>query len=298
MTSDTPDQSALAAALDRFAPNEIGLLVGPTVLWFVAFLGLPLLVILVYSFLTYESFNVIFEFTIEPWRSAFEPNIVNTLVSTLVLATAATVLTLLFGYPLAYYLRFYTSQNGGIILLLFLVIPFWTSALIRTLGWIPILGKNGIINQILIWVGVVNQPVEWLLFSRFSMLVGYLAAYVVFMAAPIFISLTQINEDLLDASETLRGDPITTFRKVTLPLSMPGVTIGVIFVFVLAVGDFIIPQFLSGGTGTITTLIFQSVNRGLNYPDAAALSVMLLVVIFVIVYALTRIVDISDIAQS
>lgn len=298
MASDTQAQSDGQALFDRFELNEVGVLVTPTVLWFAVFLGLPLLLILVYSFLTYESFNVLFEFTTSPWEQAFRPTVVNTLVSTLILATAATALTLLFGYPLAYYLRFYASQTGGIILLLFLVIPFWTSALIRTLGWIPVLGKGGVVNQILIWIGVVNQPVEWLLFSRFSMLVGYLAAYVVFMAAPIYISLAQIDEDLLDASETLRGDPVTTFRKVTFPLSKPGVTIGVIFVFVLSVGDFIIPQFLSGGTGTITTLIFISVNSGLNYPNASALSIMLLVVIFVIVYGLTRIVDISDIART
>lgn len=298
MASDRQDHHAATSVFDRFELNEVAVLVGPTVFWFAVFLGLPLLLILVYSFLTYQSFNVVYEFSPEPWASAFKPNVLSTLLSTLLLAAASTVLTLLFGYPLAYYLRFYTSQNGGILLLLFLVIPFWTSALVRTLGWIPILGRGGMVNQILIWLGVVNQPVEWLLFSRFSVLVGYLAAYVVFMAAPIFISLAQIDEDLLDASETLRGDPITTFRKVTLPLSMPGVIIGVIFVFVLSVGDFIIPQFLSGGRGTITTLIFLAVNAGLNYPDAAALSIMLLVVIFTIVYLLTRIVDISNIARS
>ena len=135
------------------------------------------------------------------------------------------------------------------------------------------------------------------MFSPFSQIAGYLAELVVFMASPIFISLAQIDEDLLDASETLRGDPVATFRNVTFPLSMPGVVIGIIFVFVLSIGNFTVPQFLSGGQGTITTLIYLSVNNGLNYPDAAALSITLLVIIFAVVYVLTRFVDISQIAQ-
>jgi putative spermidine/putrescine transport system permease protein len=278
--------------------GEVHLLVGPTVLWFLVFLIAPLLVILYYSFLTYTSFNVEFTLTLAAWEAVFDPTIYDVFIRSLLIGVAVTVVTLVFGYPLAYYLRFYTTQNGGILLLLFLVIPFWTSAVIRTIGWYPILGKTGVVNKLLVSWGLVEAPIDALLFSPFSQIVGYLAAYIVFMAAPIFISLSQIDEDLLDASETLRGDPIETFRHVTLPLSMPGVVIGVIFVFVLSIGDFTIPQFLSGGKGTITTLIYLSVNNGLNYPDAAALSIALLVIIFSVVYVLTRFVDISKIAQS
>jgi ABC-type spermidine/putrescine transport system permease subunit I len=139
--------------------------------------------------------------------------------------------------------------------------------------------------------------VTWLLFSPFSQVVGYLQNYVVFMAAPIYISLSQIDEDLVDASRTLRGGPLATFRHVIWPLSLPGVVIGSIFVFVLSVGNFTVPQFLSGGESTITTLIYLSVNSGLNYPDAAALSIALLLVIFVIVYGMTRLVDITEIGR-
>lgn len=295
----TPGETATEAdTSDGFSVGEVPLLVGPSVLWFVVFLGAPLVLIGVYSFLTYSSFNVIWEFSTAAWANVFTATVLRALGITLVIATASTALTLLFGYPLAYYLRFYTSQNGGILLLLFLVIPFWTSALIRTLGWYPVLGRLGVVNKLLQGVGLIQEPIEWLLFSPFSMLVGLLGAYVVFMAAPIYISLSQIDEDLLDASETLRGDPWATFRNVTLPLSMPGVIIGIIFVFVLSMGDFIVPQFLSGGQGTITTLVYLSVNSGLNYPNAAALSITLLAVIFVVVYGLTRIVDISDIARA
>lgn len=282
----------------RIQQAETRLLIGPTVLWFTVFLLLPLGVILYYSFLTYSSFNVVHEFTLEAWQmNVFDETVYDVFVRTLTIGATVTLVTLLFGYPLAYFLRFYMSQTGGIVLLLFLVIPFWTSGVIRTLGWYPILGRTGVINKLFVTSGLLQEPIGWLLFSPFSQIVGYLQNYVVFMAAPIYISLAQIDRDLLDASETLRGSPIATFRRVTWPLSLPGVVIGCIFVFVLSIGNFTIPQFLSGGESTITTLIYLSVNSGLNYPAAAALSIALLVVIFLFVYGLTRVVDITEISQ-
>lgn len=278
--------------------GEVQLLVGPTAVWFVAFLIVPLLIILYYSFLTYTSFSVSHELTLQAWTgSVFTETVFNVFIRTLVIGFVVTAITLVVGYPLAYFLRFYTSKNGGILLLLFLVIPFWTSGVIRTIGWLPILGKTGVINKLLLMSGLMNDPITWLLFSPFSQIVGYLQNYVVFMAAPIYISLSQIDEGLLDASETLRADPLSTFRNVTWPLSLPGVAIGSIFVFVLSIGNFTVPQFLSGGESTISTLIYLTINNGLNYPAAAAMSITLLTVIFVVVFLLLRRVDISEIAQ-
>jgi putative spermidine/putrescine transport system permease protein len=255
-------------------------------------------VIFVYSFLTYESFSVVWEFTTSHYtETVFGGTVTSTTIRTIGVALVVTAITLLFGYPIAYFLRFSLSEKAGIVLLLFLVIPFWTNGTIRTFGWLPVLGQTGAINQVLGGLGLIDKPLTWLLYSPFSQAVGYLQNYVVFMAAPIYISLSQIDEDLLDASETLRGGRWETFRNVTFPLSLPGVAIGCMFTFVLTIGNFTVPQFLSGGQGTITTLIYSSVNRGLRYPDAAAMSVALLVIIFAFVYALLRTVDITEIAQ-
>lgn len=278
--------------------GEIHLLTGPMVLWFSLFLLLPLVVVFIYSFLTYESFAVIWEFSLQSYtETVLSETVITTTIRTLAIAIVVTAITLVFGYPLAYFLRFQLSENAGILLLLFLVIPFWTSGIVRTLGWLPILTQTGIVNQTLIWMGLIDAPLEWLLYSPVSQALGYLQSYVVFMAAPIYISLSQIDEDLLDASETLRGNHIETFRNVTLPLSLPGVAIGCMFTFVLTIGNFSVPSFLSGGQGTISTLIYDSVNRGLRYPDAAAMSIMLLLIIFGFVYVLLRKVDITEIAQ-
>lgn len=286
-----------ASGFELPSVNSVVTLTGPTVLWFSVFLLVPLALIVVYSFLTYQSFNVIWEPSAAAWLNVFSGTSLRVFGRTIVVGLVVTFITLIFGYPLAYFLRFHLSLTAGILLLLFLVIPFWTNGLIRVIGWIPVLGRTGVINQFLLWTGLIDQPLSWLLFSPFSQIVGYLQNYVVFMAAPIYISLAQIDEDLLDASETLRGDPVATFRYVTWPLSLPGVAIGAMFVFVLSIGDLIVPQFLSGGESTVSSLIYLAVSTGLNYPSASALSISLLVVILVFITLLFRAVDISEITR-
>ena len=295
----TEDESLLTRLRDGgFTDREPYLLSLPTVVWFAVFLLVPLLLVGYYSLLGYSSFNVIFEVSLDTWRSTLADSTVrSTFIRTMLIGVGVTALTLILGYPIAYYLRFYTSELMGIVLLLFLVIPFWTSELIRTLGWYPILGQSGAINWALLSLGIIEEPLGWLMFSLFSQVLGYLQGYLVFMAAPIYIALAQIDEDLLDASETLRAGPVSTFRNVTWPLSLPGVAIGCMFTFVLAVGNLTVPQFLSSGQATATTLIYNRIGT-LNYPVASAISIMLLVVIFAFVFALLRVIDISEIAQA
>lgn len=293
--SDSGRQGVRAriANSDRFAYA----MVSPAVVWYVVFLILPLAVIAYYSFLIYAGYSVEHTLSLTTWQTVvFTPGTASVFVRTLEIGVGVTALTLVAGYPLAYYLRFYASRNGGLVLLLFLIIPFWTAALVRTTAWIPLLARQGVVNEFLVWIGLIDKPLSWLLYGPFSQAVGYLQSYLVFMTAPIYISLAQIDDNLLDASETLRGDPIRTFRRVTWPLSLPGVAIGTIFVFVLSIGDFLVPQFLSGGQSTITVLIFNY-NNSLNTPAAAALSLTLLVIILLCVFGLIRVVDISDILR-
>jgi ABC-type spermidine/putrescine transport system permease subunit I len=270
-------------------------LVAPTVLWFVVFLLVPLAVIVYYSFLTAESFSIVYEVTLTTWATdVFTATNMNIFLITFAFGIGTTVLTLLLGYPVAYYLRFHVRPNVAFMIVLVSIIPFWISGIIRALAWYPILGRNGAINQFLQAVGLIGEPLSWLLFSPFAMMVGFLANYIVFMYVPIYAALLNIDEDLLDASETLRGGPWATFRNVTLPLSLPGVAIGTLFVFVLSLGDFVIPQSLSGGQTTVPGLIFLKVNQGLNWPVASALSIVLLVVILAVVGLLIRRVDITE----
>lgn len=270
------------------------LLVAPIVLWFGLFLVIPLLFILYYSFLTVENFQIVHEITLVTWTTnVFTPTNIEIFGITFFFGAVVTGLCLLIGYPVAYYLRFHVRPNVAFLVVLVSIIPFWISGIIRALAWYPILQQQGAINKLLQYVGIVDEPLSWLLFSQFSMVLGYLANYVVFMYVPIYAALLTVDRDLIDASETLRARPWATFRNVTLPLSMPGVAIGTIFVFVLTVGDFVIPQFLSGGQTTVPGLVYLQINQGLDYPTAAALSIVLLVVIMAVVGLLLRRVDIT-----
>ena len=278
--------------------SQVHILLAPAVLWFAVFLVLPIVVLIAYSFFTYENFSVVYEFSLTAWQNrVFIDTTLSILAISLGIAFLTTLITLLIGYPAAYYMRFHMSQLGGTFLLLFLVIVFWTAEVIRMLGWYPILGEGGVLNTILLTLGVVDSQVQWLLFSEFSKLLGYVQNYVLFMAAPIYIALFRVGEDLLDASETLRAEPMETFRYVVWPQSLPGVLIGFIFVFVMSIGDFVIPQFLGPGGRSITGLIYSEVSTNLNYPGASAMSVLLLIIIFTVIFAATRRVDITDLYE-
>lgn len=282
--------------LDKFGQTQ--LLLAPAVLWFTIFLILPLLVLVVYSFLTYENFGVLYEFSLNAWKNqVFTPTTMSVLGTTLAVAFLTTLITLLIGFPVAYYMRFHMTQLGGTFLLLFLVIVFWTAEVIRMIGWYPILGNGGVINILALRSGLVETQISWLLFSEFSKLLGYVQNYVLFMAAPIYIALFRVEEDLLDASETLRGEPFETFRYVVWPQSLPGIVIGFIFVFVMTIGDFVIPAFLGPGGSSMTGLIYGEVASNLNYPSASAMSVLLLIIIFSVIFVATRRVDITDLYE-
>lgn len=277
---------------------EVRLLLGPTLIWYVVFLLFPLAIVAYYSFLTYSSFSVVHELTLASWMDTVFTQIVGEVfVRTIFIGVSVTFLTLILGYPVAYYLRFHVDQTRGFIILLALIIPFWTAGVIRVMGWFPILSRTGAINYYLIEAGLISGPLSWLMFSPLSQILGYIQNYIVFMFAPIYVVLFEIDENLLNASATLRADSLATFRHVVWPLSLPGVIIGAIFVFVLSIGNFIVPQFLSGGQSTIPLLIFQEITTGLNYPAASALSIVLLSVEMIAVYLLTRVVDISQIAE-
>ena len=296
MGSRSGSGSLSAGRFSSFKENKLQFaLVAPMVLWFVLFLLIPLLLIFYYSFLTVENFQIIHDVSLVTWATnVFTPTNARIFVVTFLFGLLVTGLTIALGYPVAYYLRFHVRPNIAFMVVLVSIIPFWISGIIRALAWYPILQRGGLVNQLLISVGAIQEPLGWLLFSRFAMVVGFVANYVVFMYVPIYAALLNVDGDLKDASGTLRGSPLATFRNVTLPLSLPGVVIGTIFVFVLTLGDFVIPQFLSGGQTTVPGLVYLKVNQGLNYPTAAALSIVLLALILAIVGLLTRRIDITE----
>jgi len=198
--------------------------------------------------------------------------------NTLTLAPMGTLICLLIGYPLAYFLAVKSTAKSRLFLIILVIVPFWTSFLIRTYAWMFILGGRGI-PALLGWMGIEDIR---LINTPFAVLVGIVYGYLPLMVFPIFVSLEKLDKRLLEASEDLGATPFGTFRQVTLPLSAPGVITGCMLVFILLMGEYLIPQLLGGGKvffigNALVDLFLQS----LNWPFGSACAVALVVIMMV-----------------
>jgi len=195
-------------------------------------------------------------------------------------ALTATLLCLLLGYPMAYCIALYGGRWKTSLLIL-IMLPFWTSYLIRTYAWIVILRTHGVVNESLMGMGVITEPIQ-MLNTSFSVILGLVYGFLPFMTLPLFVALEKLDVRLLEASADLGARPLDTFRKVVFPLSLPGVFAGTILTFIPAVGDFVTPELL-GGTGTemIGKFIMMQFFVADNWPLGSAVSFMLMVLMMI-----------------
>ncbi|MDE0048882.1 MAG: ABC transporter permease [Rhodospirillales bacterium] len=214
-------------------------------------------------------------------------------LSTLKFAAIVWAITLLIGFTIAYFLVFHVrSLLIAIGLFLLCTVPFWTSNIIRMISWIPLLGKQGLVNQALMGLGIVDDPVEWLLFSDFSVVVSYVHLFTLFMIVPIFNSMARIDKALVEAARDAGASSLRIMWEVIIPLSRSGIALGSIFVIVLVMGDFFVIKVMSGGrSASVVSSIFEDINV-LLYPSGAASAVVLLIVVVMMVMGVLRVVDI------
>jgi spermidine/putrescine transport system permease protein len=254
-------------------------LLAPTSLWFLVMLIFPLIVILVFSFGERAAVGgYAAGFTLEQYANL--PSRLKAFQNTMIIAPAGTLLSLLVAYPLAYYLALRVDRRYKLILLVLVIVPFWTSLLVRTYAWIFILGGRGI-PTLLEFIGIEGVR---LINTPGAVLVGIVYGYLPLMVFPIFVSLEKLDKTLLEASSDLGGSPLKTFMQITLPLSMPGIATGCMLVFILLMGEFLIPAFLGGGKvffigNALVDLFLQS----RNWPFGAAVSVTLVVIMLITV---------------
>jgi putative spermidine/putrescine transport system permease protein len=171
-------------------------------------------------------------------------------------------------------------------------VPFWTSNVIRMISWVPLLGRNGLVNQGLMGLGLVDQPVEWLLFSDFSVVLAFVHLYTMFMIVPIFNSMMRIDRSLLEAASDAGASGWQTLWNVIVPLCKSGIVIGSIFVVTIVMGDFVTVGVMGGQQIASVGKVIQVQTSYLQFPLAAANAVILLATVLMIVWALTRVVDI------
>ena len=216
-----------------------------------------------------------------------------TYLTTLRISATVWLITLILGFAIAYFLAFHVRLLGvQIVLFLLCTIPFWTSNVIRMISWIPLLGRNGLINQTLITLHILNQPVEWLLFSDFAVILAFVHLYTLFMIVPIFNSLMRIDRSLLEAATDAGASGWQTLSNVVLPLAKPGIVIGSIFVLTIVMGDFVTVGVMGGQQIASVGKMINTQIGALQFPPAAAHAVILLATVLLIIWCLTRLVDI------
>lgn len=268
--------------------------VAPLSLVFLLFLVVPIATIVVVSFFDYNTTQIIPAFLLQNYEELLlSPVTWQTYLQTLQFAVITWVLTLLIGFTIAYYLAFYVrSPTWQTVLFLVCTIPFWTSNIIRMISWIPFLGRNGLMNSALLHLGVIHEPLEFLLFSNFSVVLAYVHLYTLFMVVPIFNSMVRIDRSLLEAARDGGASGWQTLWNVILPLCKPGIAIGSIFVVTIVMGDFVTVRLMSGGQTASVGLMMMNAMSLLQYPAAAANAVVLLILVLLTVAAMMRLVDI------
>ncbi|BEP36456.1 ABC transporter permease [Variovorax sp. V59] len=276
----------------------------PFALVFLLFFLIPLALIAMVSLWNFNEYELIPAVTLRNYLSLFEGCAqltdngdlcvtLNTYLSTFKFCLLVWGITLLVGFSVAYFLAFHVRSPGmQTALFVLCTVPFWTSNVIRMISWVPLLGRNGLVNQALMGLGVVNQPVEWLLFSNFSVVLAFVHLYTMFMIVPIFNSMMRIDRSLLEAASDAGASGWQTLWNVVVPLSRTGILIGSIFVITIVMGDFVTIGVMGGQQIASIGKIIQVQTSYLQFPLAAANAMILLAVVLMIIWGLTRLVDI------
>lgn len=259
-------------------------LIAPPLIYAILMLGAPLATILAYSFLKDGYLVVIREFTLENYISVWTDPIFYKIMSrSLVVAMLVTLVTVVLAFPVAYFLSFVVRSDRKALWIFLITIPFWTSYLIRVFLWKVILGYNGVINSGLKSLGIIEEPLTFILYNVNSMVITLAHAYAPFAILPIYVALEKIDRSLLEAGRDLGESRAMTFWRVTLPLAMPGVVAATLIVFIPTIGDYVTPALIGGGKIPMIANLIQAQMLDLdNRPLGSALAITAMLIVAVV----------------
>ena len=267
-----------------------------------AFFIIPLALVIMVSFWDYNSYSIIPDFIFTNYEDIFYgcikslPDLCTsfaTYLSSLKFVFIVWLITLVTGFLVALFIAFCVSTlQMQVVLFLLCTIPFWTSNVIRMISWIPLLGRNGLVNSTLLDMGFIEAPFEWLLYSQFSVILAFVHLYALFMVVPIFNSMMRIDRSLLEAAHDAGATTWQTLTNIIIPLSRPGIIIGSIFVITIVMGDFLTIGVMGGQQIPSVGKIINVEMTYLQFPAAAANAVILIIVTLMIIFAMTKLVDI------
>lgn len=262
-------------------------IIAPSVIWLLVFFVVPLFMVVAVSFASRTAYGqVVFSWTLDNYVRLLDGLYLSIFAETVFVAVVTTVCTILLGYPLAYYISRLPRRirEKGLILCM---IPFWINFLIRSYAWVIILRTQGFLNTFLLKWGLISSPVQFL-YNDGAVLVGMVYALLPFMVLPVYVSIEQLDHRLLEAATDLGASPWTAFRKITLPLTMPGIAAGTILVFISSLGMFVVPDIMGGAkTALIGNVIQNQFLSARDWPFGAAMSILLafLSLILIALYA-------------
>lgn len=279
LTAKIGPRERLLAFLQARESLTVGLKLLPGALWLGVFLIIPLGMMVVISFWKTSFSGIEAAWNLDNYRKFLtEPMFIQLLLKSMRIAITVTVLLLIIAYPLSYWLakRVQRFKYLGLILI---VIPYWVSYVIRTYAWYPLLGNKGFINALLLALGIIDAPLEVLIFNQFTTHLGFVGVFLPFAVIPIYLSLDRLNDRYLEAARDLGAGPFRTFMHVTLPLSLPGVLGAALMVFILTVGAYVTPEILGGPSGIMYgQIIADQFGITFNWAWGGTLALFLMVV--------------------
>jgi len=285
------------AFLDRHPGVASWLLVLPGTIWMMLFVGIPLASIVLFSFWRSGFAGLVPDYNVENyaallggrtfWRITFWT------YEVVIMALAGVIVL---AYPAAYAIwRVVRDDRWKTAVLLLCIVPFWTSYLTRTITWLPMFGREGVVNRVLFALGVIGEPLEILLYTPYSMMWGLWSLYIVFMIGPLYHSMTKIDEDVMSAAAMLGATPVRTFFHIVLPLTRPGLMAGSLFVMVLGLGEFFTERVIGGAQNPMLAgLILRQIDI-FQWASASAIAVTLTVLTLVTVSAMLRLFDLRNV---
>jgi len=279
----------------RISRNLIPYLqVAPLALILIIFLGIPLVTVIVVSFFDYANYQVYPDFILLNYIELFQSKLTYQLYASMIkFGLIVWSLTLVIGFTVSYFLVFHVrSLLWKIAFFLVCTVPFWTSNIIRMISWIPVLGRQGLVNKSLISLGIIDVPLDFLLFSDFAVIVAYVHLFTLFMIVALFNSMARINPAIIEAAVDAGASRWRVITQIVIPLSKTGIALGSIFVIALVMGDFFVVKIMSGGQSASVVFAMWNEIAMLQYPSAAASSVVLLIIVTLMVAAILRVVNI------
>jgi spermidine/putrescine transport system permease protein len=262
----------------------------PPLLWVTTFLLIPYALLFCYSFWSVSpQQTIVHNWNLQNYIQLIRnPIYISVCFRSIRIAATVTLLALLLGYPLAYFLSFHAAKRKDLLYQL-VIIPLWASYLVRGYAWKTILGSDGVLNGLLQYLHITRHPVDFFLYSPFAVVLTLTHIYTPFTFLPIYASLEHVPRNLVEASHDLGASPWSTFRRVILPLSLPGVLAGATFAFVLTLGDFLAPLLVGGASGImISNIVVSLFGAAYNWPLGAAISLCMLLLVMALLFATER----------